>query len=265
MRTRAVIWLLPIVALSAGCSREFGTPLVLQVAGDFAIPAQAPSEPPPPGDAWWAEAVRHDAADLIAHRHDDYPPPCTMVRSFEEEPLVSALHAMIGDTSEEPATDAQLADRYLAAFMLAWLDIDYERGRDVMLSRLEGAGPSVSEEHPAPLFMLYRRRPDPVVLAALVALAPHADGAMASALVDEFGRLAVTDRRPLLEALRRATPEAREAACRQAARGLTQCRSGADAAWTFRMVAQDRSSPLHEVAGELVAAIDEGTSPTSEE
>lgn len=265
MRTRAVIWLLPIVALSAGCSREFGTPLVLQDAGDFAIPAQAPSEPPPPGDAWWAEAVRHDAADLIAHRHDDYPPPCTMVRSFEEEPLTAALRALIGAKAQEPAGGAQLPDRYLAAFMLTWLDIDYEHGRDVMLSFLEGSELMVSEEHPAPLFMLYRHRPDPVVLDALVALAPHADGAMTSALIDEFGRLAVSDRRALLEALRRATPGAREAACRLAARGLGQCRSGEDAAWTFRMVAQDRSSPLHEVAGELVAAIDEGTSPTSEE
>lgn len=207
MRTRAVIWLLPIVALSAGCSREFGTPLVLQDAGDFAVPAPPPGKPPPPGDAWWAEAVRHDAADLIAHRYDDYPPPCSLCLCFGKESLARAL-VMMTDAPPRDASspDAQLQDRYLAAFLLAWLDIDYEHGRDVMLSFLEGSELMVSEEHPAPLVMLYRHRPDPVVLGALVALAPLSEGALASALIDEFGRLAVSDRRALLEALRRATP-----------------------------------------------------------
>ena len=248
MRARLAVLLLGAVVI-AGCQR-------------MAAPVAAPASAPPPAVAPPANALSTGGAEAEVDESraawDRLDADCwgRRLRAFKEpfcpvdaEPrpkfedaLRDAKKALFHDGRGKARqglrqllarTGPDDPEHFWAAFALAYLDLDYARGRDLMLRDIRASGPAGEGELSAErrhwddqsLFMddpanapfwlvtVYDRHPDPVVPRELLAAMTWAQDRYWQELAGACGHLAIRHPRAFLAALKGVNPIVGEATC----------------------------------------------------
>ena len=198
------------------------------------VPRQ-PAAPPLPTDKWELRVYGMKTAFLQASP-DKAPRADRLARAVKELLQDGQAQARTGVGHVLDSTPAEKPEHFFAAFALAYADLDYQRGRDVLLRYQRSWGharrgpPSADwlsfsgsdpedvfhidyEDTPQVLHALYDRRKDPVILRGLMEASPWADGAGKMALDAALEQVLRQDAHAYLRELSGLDPKVQKSVC----------------------------------------------------
>jgi hypothetical protein len=285
MRKWVAVWVASCLAtLLAGCVSPRETAVedapaqIGEAPADDAPPAEPdtttalPESPPPPGDIWWAEALASNFATIDGYEVERPRPAPDALLTFGRDAAREALRQIVDDPEPRQDDELYFTHRFMAAFALAWHDLDYDHGRDVALRYLEALTTKdftdpdtkrelyADENHVAAIYTLYQHRADEVILHRLLAISRHADGALTDLLMSVYADLAHKDTNVFLRGLSQVTPEQAAMVCTYIAWDLGGESTTPDPRWTsmeqqLDLISGDRDNPLRDTARDTLVSI----------
>ena len=205
---------------------------------------ERPSGPAPPADCW-GRRLHGVKAALLPDLPDEQAWRERLAKAMEVLLHDGRAKARVGLRRILKRTTPDQPERLFAAFALAYADLDYEQGRDILFRYLRSWGPDKdvqaerdswnrqNEQDPFRyggddtahvLYVLYQRHPDRLILQRLMEAIPWADGGGAEVLYGVLEEAATDHTHDFVRALSHVSPEAGRNACR----GLGNGSNGGD-------------------------------------
>ncbi len=235
----------------------------------FGVPSQLPAQAPPPGDPWWAEAAASCCATEWGYAVRRQRPAPNALLAFGPDAARTALRAIVADPQPRRDDELPFTHCFMAAWCLARHDLDYPRGREVILNHLRavchreqvegelGRRLEVSADHVAVAAKLYQHAHDPELLRALLSIAPCANAAERGVLRGVYLSVAQEDCARFLQSLSGCTREQVEQVSAIIAeelceRGGRSCGEWRELAGRLEIVARNRQAPGRDTARDVL-------------